>query len=59
MLELLKRFEQDSLDDPFADPEKSDDDEGPVDDLERRLTGIDLGELYMRVTTSRANTRSL
>ncbi len=54
MLELLKRFEQDSLDDPFAHPEESDDDEGPVDDLERRLAGIDLGEFYMYVATSRA-----
>lgn len=54
MLELLKRFEQDSLDDPFAHPEKSDDDEGPLDDLERRLTGIDLGEHYIQVTTWRA-----
>ncbi|KAF8262240.1 hypothetical protein EI94DRAFT_1688271 [Lactarius quietus] len=44
MLELLKRFEQDSLDDPFAHPEEnSDDDEGPVDNLEQRLAGIDLG----------------
>ncbi|KAI9459657.1 hypothetical protein BJY52DRAFT_354098 [Lactarius psammicola] len=42
MLELLKRFEQDSLDDPFAHPEEGDDDEGPGDDLERRLAGIDL-----------------
>ncbi|KAN0130040.1 hypothetical protein V8E53_012194 [Lactarius tabidus] len=42
MLELLKRFEQDNLDDPFAHPENSDDDEGPVDDLERRLAGVDL-----------------
>lgn len=39
MLELLKRFEQDSLDDPSA---QSDEDEGPVDDLERRLAGINL-----------------
>jgi hypothetical protein len=46
MLELLKRFEQDNLDDPFAHPENSDGDEGLVDDLERRLAGIDLGELY-------------
>ncbi|KAH8997186.1 hypothetical protein EDB86DRAFT_2916142 [Lactarius hatsudake] len=40
MLELLKRFEQDSPDDPFSHPEESDDDE--EDDLERRLAGIDL-----------------
>ena len=45
MLELLKRFEQDNLDDPFAHPENSNDDEGTIDDLERRLAGIDLGEL--------------
>ena len=45
MLELLKRFEQDNLDDSFAHPENSDDDEGTIDDLERRLAGIDLGEL--------------
>ncbi|KAI9432066.1 hypothetical protein H4582DRAFT_1858253 [Lactarius indigo] len=42
MLDLLKRFEQDSLDDPFSHPEESDDGEGPLDDLERRLGGIDL-----------------
>ena len=54
MLGLLKRFEQDNLDDPFARPENSDDDEGPVDDLELRLAGIDLGEPYMHVATSRA-----
>jgi hypothetical protein len=48
MMDLLKRFEEDSLDDPFAN---SDDDEGGAgggaaddDDLERRLAGIDLGE---------------
>ncbi|KAH9164514.1 hypothetical protein EDB89DRAFT_2139871 [Lactarius sanguifluus] len=43
MLELLKRFEQDSPDDPFSRPEESDDDEDPADDLDRRLAGIDLG----------------
>lgn len=48
MLELLKRFEQDNLDDPFAHPENSDGDEGLVDDLERRLAGIDLVLLLIR-----------
>jgi hypothetical protein len=43
MMDLLQRFEEDSLDDPFANPENSDD-EGGSDDLERRLAGIDLGE---------------
>ena len=50
MMDLLKRFEEDSVDDdPFANPEYSDD-EGAGgggsggDDLERRLAGIDLGE---------------
>lgn len=48
MVDLLKRFEEDSLDDPFAD---GDDDEGgggagDDDDLERRLAGIDLGEFF-------------
>jgi hypothetical protein len=50
MADLLKRFEEDSLDDPFAD---GDDDEGGGgagddgdDDLERRLAGIDLGEIF-------------
>lgn len=46
MLELLKRFEQENIDDPFAHPESSDEEDGPVDDLERRLAGIDLGELF-------------
>lgn len=51
MMDLLKRFEEDSLDgDPFTNPEKNSDDEGvggegdDDDDLERRLAGIDLGE---------------
>jgi hypothetical protein len=51
MMDLLKRFEEDSLnDDPFTNPENSSDDEGvggdddDGDDLERRLAGIDLGE---------------
>ena len=59
MIDLLKRFEDGSLnDDPFTNPESSDDegvggdgdDEGvggdgdDRDDLERRLAGIDLGE---------------
>lgn len=50
MMDLLKRFEEDNLDDdPFANPEYSDDegaggDGDDGDDLERRLAGIDLGE---------------
>jgi hypothetical protein len=50
MIDLLKRFEEDSLDnDPFANPEHSDDegaggDDGGDDDLERRLAAIDLGK---------------
>lgn len=45
-MDLLKRFEEDSLDDPFANPENDDDDEGGADgdDLERRLAGLDIGE---------------
>ena len=52
MMDLLKRFEEDNLDDdPFANPEYSDDegaggDGNGGDDLERRLAGIDLGEYY-------------
>jgi hypothetical protein len=49
MMDLLKRFEEDSLiDDPFTNPETSDDEGGgdgdDADDLERRLANIDLGE---------------
>jgi hypothetical protein len=47
MMDLLKRFEEDSLDDPFATNAngEDDDDEGAGDDdLERRFAGIDLGE---------------
>jgi hypothetical protein len=50
MMDLLKRFEEGSLnDDPFTNPENSDDegvggDSDDRDDLERRLAGIDLGE---------------
>ena len=39
MMDLLKRFEEDSLDDEGVG---GDGDDG--DDLERRLAGIDLGE---------------
>ncbi|KAI0275368.1 hypothetical protein BC834DRAFT_921395 [Gloeopeniophorella convolvens] len=39
MMDLLKRFEEDNLDDPFSNPEDGDVDE---DDLERRLAGMDL-----------------
>lgn len=42
MMDLLQRFEEDNLDDPFANPESSDDEGGGDDDLERRLAGIDL-----------------
>jgi hypothetical protein len=50
MMDLLKRFEEGSLnDDPFTNPENSDDegvgeDGDGGDDLEQRLGGIDLGE---------------
>jgi len=45
MIDLLKRFEEDSLDDPFSNPENNDDKGGDDgDDLERRLAGLDLGE---------------
>jgi hypothetical protein len=50
MMDLLKRFEEDNLnDDPFTNPENSDDegvggDGDDGDDLGRRLAGIDLGE---------------
>ncbi len=50
MMDLLKRFEEDSQDDPFADPENGDDDDDDDDDdLERRLAGIDLGEFFFLV----------
>jgi len=50
MMDVLKRFEEDSLnDDPFTNLENSDDegvggDGDDGDDLEQRLAGIDLGE---------------
>jgi hypothetical protein len=53
MMDLLKRFEEDSLnDDPLTNPENSDDegvggDGDDGDDLERRLAGIDLGETHL------------
>ena len=45
MMDLLKRFEDDSLDDgkEYSDDEGGGGD-GDSDDLERRLEGIDLGE---------------
>lgn len=56
MMDLLKRFEEDSLnDDPFTNLENSDDegvggvDDG--DDLGRRLAGIDLGEFCCTLHT--------
>jgi hypothetical protein len=53
MMDLLKRFEEDSLDDPFANPDNSDDEGGDDgDDLERRLAGLDLGEFSCVVRTS-------
>ncbi|ETW79035.1 hypothetical protein HETIRDRAFT_104350 [Heterobasidion irregulare TC 32-1] len=46
MMELLRRFEADALDDPFADsPDEPDSDPAEAadgDDLERRLAGMDL-----------------
>jgi hypothetical protein len=62
MVDLLKRFEEDSLDgDPFANPEYSDD-EGAGgdggDDLERRLAGIDLGECCCTVALRCSDTRT-
>lgn len=53
MMDLLKRFEEGSLnDDPFTNPENSDDegvegDGNDGDDLGRRLAGIDLGEFVV------------
>ena len=48
MMDLLKRFEEDSQDDPFADPENGDGDGDDEDeDLERRLAGIDLGGFFL------------
>ena len=50
MMDLLKRFEEDSLDDPFVNPENSDDEGGDGgNDLERRLAGLDLGESILCV----------
>jgi len=44
MMDLLKRFEEDNLDDPFADPENNNEEGGDGGDvLERRLAGLDLG----------------
>jgi hypothetical protein len=47
MMDLLKRFEEDSQDDPFADSENGDGDGDDDDDLESRLAGIDLGEFFL------------
>jgi len=45
MMGLLKRFEEDSLDDPFADPDNNDEEGGDDgNDLEHRLADLDLGE---------------
>jgi len=56
MMDLLKRFEEDSLnDDPFTNLENSDDegvgDGDDGDDLGRRLAGIDLGEFCCSLHT--------
>ena len=59
MMDLLKRFEDDSLDDgqEYTDDEGGGGD-GDGDDLERRLAGIDLGECcYFPV--HRPDTRTL
>jgi hypothetical protein len=45
MINLLKRFEEDNLDNPFVNPETNDDD--GTDNLEQRLAGINLGESYL------------
>ena len=43
MMELLKRFEEDSLEDsPLLDDSDNEDEDG-VDDLPRRMRNIDLG----------------
>ncbi|KAI0046486.1 hypothetical protein FA95DRAFT_1606853 [Auriscalpium vulgare] len=42
MLSLLKRFEDDALDDPFADVEGEEGEEDDGEDLQRRMAGIDL-----------------
>jgi hypothetical protein len=43
MMNLLKRFEEDNLGDPFATTEENADDDGE-DELEQRMAGIDLGQ---------------
>ena len=56
MMDLLKRFEEDSLDDPFANPENRDDEGGDDgNDLERRLAGLDLGESILCVRPASAS----
>ncbi|KAI0316007.1 hypothetical protein OF83DRAFT_1061091, partial [Amylostereum chailletii] len=42
MMDLLKRFEEDNLDDPFENIDDDDDNEGEV--LEKRLAGLDLDD---------------
>ena len=43
MMELLKRFEEDALDEsPLLDDSDNEDEDG-ADDLQRRLQNIDLG----------------
>ena len=45
MLNLLKQFEEDSFDNPFANSETNNDD--GTNDLEQRLASINLGEFYL------------
>lgn len=53
-MELLKRFEEDSLDDsPLLDNEDGEDEDG-ADDLQRRLQSIDLGASGRSLLRARA-----
>ena len=59
MMDLLKRFEEDSLDDGFAngDDEEEGGGAGDDDDLERRLEGINLGEFSYALGLASLNQR--
>ena len=59
MMDLLKRFEDDSLDDgqEYSDDEGGGGD-GDSDDLERRLEGIELGECCCYFPIHRSDTRT-
>ena len=59
MMDLLKRFEDDSLDDgqEYSDDEGGGGD-GDSDDLERRLEGIDLGECCCYFPIRRSDKRT-